>query len=245
MTYNIFLCGVGGQGLVLLTSVIGNACAKQGINAVTGEMYGLSQRSGSVFVHMRIGNDAYSPLIPIGGADIIIGLEATEALRYIEFLKKNGTILLNKRVIHPPVETNKLVTDKTAKYVTLQDIICKLQSWTPKIAIVDALKLTKEAGNANTENTVFLGCLSVLKEFPIEEDQIVESIIESVPKKTIEQNLKAFILGKQVVYHELCSRVDCKAKKTTDLAGLWKNVSDEEAKRIKASIDEVWETWKP
>src|SRR5512136_1014695 len=81
MSYNVFLCGVGGQGLVLLTSVIGSACAKAELKAVTGEMYGLSQRSGSVFVHLRIGEDAYSPLIPYGSADIIVSLEAIEALR--------------------------------------------------------------------------------------------------------------------------------------------------------------------
>ena len=210
MSYSIFLCGVGGQGLVLLTSVIGNACAKSGIKAVTGEMYGLSQRSGSVFVHMRIGEDAYSPLIPYGSADIIVSLEAIEALRYIEFLKKNGTILLNKRIIHPPSETSKLVADKTAKYVTIEEIIGKLQNWTPNIAVIDALKFAKEAGNANAENTVFLGCLSALKEFQIEESKIIESINESVPKKTIDQNLNAFRLGKQNAYRELCARVECK-----------------------------------
>ncbi len=80
MTFNLFLCGVGGQGLVLLTSVIGGACAKSGLKAVTGEMYGLSQRSGSVFVHMRIGEDAFSPLIPYGSADVLLSLEAIEAL---------------------------------------------------------------------------------------------------------------------------------------------------------------------
>lgn len=210
MSFNIFLCGVGGQGLVLLTSVIGNACAKSGLKAVTGEMYGLSQRSGSVFVHMRIGNDAYSPLIPVGSADIIVSLEAIEALRYIEFLKKNGTILLNKRIMHPPSETSKLVTDKTAKYVTLDDIVGNLQVWTSNIALVDALRLAKEAGNVNAENAVFLGCLSVLKEFPVDENEIVESIKESVPKKTIEQNLKAFMLGKQEARQGLCAHVECK-----------------------------------
>ncbi len=211
MTYNIFLCGVGGQGLVLLTSVIGNACAKSGIKAITGEMYGLSQRSGSVFVHMRLGNDAFSPLIPVGGADVMVSLEAIESLRYIEFLKKNGTILLNKRIIHPPSETSQLITDKTTKYITLEQIMDKLQNWTSNIAVIDALKTAKEAGNVSTENTVFLGCLSILKEFPIEENQIIESIKESVPKKTVEQNVKAFILGKQIAQVELCSRVDCKS----------------------------------
>ena len=138
MSYDIFLCGVGGQGLVLLTSVIGNACAKTGVKVTTGEMYGLSQRSGSVFVHLRIGADVYSPLISYGNADILLGLEAIETLRYIEFLKKEGVILLNNRIMHPPVETAKLVQSKTEEYATIEDIIAKLQSWTSNIARVDA-----------------------------------------------------------------------------------------------------------
>jgi len=210
MSYNIFLCGVGGQGLVLLTIVLGNACAKSGIKAITGEMYGLSQRSGSVFVHMRIGEDAFSPLIPYGSADIIIGLEAIEALRYLEFLRKNGIILVNKRIIHPPTETSKLVLDKTMKYSALEDITDRLRSWTPNVVVVDALELAKESGNVYAENTVFLGCLSALKEFPIEENVLVESIKEAVPKKTIEQNLNAFKLGKKNAYQELCTRIECR-----------------------------------
>ncbi len=115
MSLNIFICGVGGQGLVLLTSVIGDACAKSGKKIITGEMYGLSQRSGTVSVHLRIGEDAFSPLIPYGEADIIIALEAIEALRYIEYLKKDGIILMNKRIMHPPIETSKIITSKGVK----------------------------------------------------------------------------------------------------------------------------------
>ncbi len=210
MSYNIFLCGVGGQGLVLLTSVIGSACAKTGIKAVTGEMYGLSQRSGSVFVHLRVGEDAYSPLIPIGTADILLSLEATEALSYIEVLKKDGIILLNNRIMHPPTETAKLVTDKTAKYLTIDEITQKLETWTPNIAKINALEIAKQAGNALTENTVFLGCLSAIKAFPSKENDIIESIREAVPKKTIEQNIAAFNLGKKAAYQNLCNNIECK-----------------------------------
>ncbi len=211
MNCNIFLCGVGGQGLVLLTNVIGSACAKSGLKAVTGEMYGLSQRSGSVFVHMRIGEDVYSPLIPYGSADILLSLEAIEGLRYVEFLKKNGVILLNNRIVHPPVETSKLVADKTAMYVTIEDIVAKLHRWTPDIAIIDALDLAKQSGNALAENSVFLGCLSAIKAFPVEENAITASIEEAVPKKTVEQNLSAFKLGKKAAYDGLCNSVECRS----------------------------------
>jgi indolepyruvate ferredoxin oxidoreductase beta subunit len=210
LSLNIFICGVGGQGLVLLTSVIGDACAKSGKKIITGEMYGLSQRSGTVSVHLRIGEDAFSPLIPYGQADIIIALEATEALRYIEYLKKDGIILMNKRIMHPPIETSKIITSKGSKYITVEDIVSKLKNWTTNIAVVDALKLARESGNVNTENTVFLGCLSALEMFPAEESNIRESISEAVPKKTVEQNLKAFELGKKSAHDALCTLVKCK-----------------------------------
>ena len=210
MSLNIFICGVGGQGLVLLTSVIGDACAKSGKKIITGEIYGLSQRSGTVSVHLRIGEDAFSPLIPYGQADIIIALEATEALRYIEYLKKDGIILMNKRIMHPPIETSKIITSKGSKYITVEDIVSKLKNWTTNIAVVEALKLARESGNVNTENTVFLGCLSTLEMFPAEESNIRESISEAVPKKTVEQNLKAFELGKKSAHDALCTLVKCK-----------------------------------
>jgi indolepyruvate ferredoxin oxidoreductase beta subunit len=210
LSLNIFICGVGGQGLVLLTTVIGNACAKSGTNVVTGEMYGLSQRSGAVSVHLRIGEDVFSPLIPYGEADILLSLEAIETLRYVEYLKKEGIVLMNKRVMHPPIETAKVMAEKEAKYITLEDIVAKLRGWTQNIAVVDALGLARESGNARTENTVFLGCLSALEAFPVDEKAIKESISEAVPKKTIEQNLKAFDLGKKSAYGSLCAFVQCR-----------------------------------
>ena len=210
LSRNIFLCGVGGQGLVLMTTVIGNACAKSGKKVVTGEMYGLSQRSGAVSVHLRIGEDAFSPLISYGDADILVALEAIEALRYIEYLKKDGVLLMNKRIMHPPIETSKIITAKGTKYITVESIVSRLGNWTPNIAVIDALKLARESGNVNTENTVFLGCLSALEVFPVEENYIRESISEAVPTKTIEQNLKAFELGKENAYNSLCTLVPCK-----------------------------------
>ena len=210
MSLNIFICGVGGQGLVLLTTVIGNACAKSGVKVVTGEMYGLSQRSGAVSVHLRIGEGAFSPLIPFGEADILLSLEAIETLRYLEYLKKDSVVLMNKRIMHPPIETSKIITEKESKYVTLEEIVSRLKSWTQNIAVVDALKLARESGNVRTENTVFLGCLSALGVFPVHEKTIRASISEAVPKKTVEQNLQAFNLGKKSAHGSLCKLVPCR-----------------------------------
>jgi indolepyruvate ferredoxin oxidoreductase beta subunit len=212
LSLNIFMCGVGGQGLVLMTTVIGEACAKSGKKVITGEMYGLSQRSGTVSVHLRIDEDVFSPLIRYGDADILIALEAIEALRYVEYLKKDGVVLMNKRMMHPPIETSRIITAKRTRYITVEDIVSRLRNWTPNIAVIDALKLARESGNVNTENTVFLGCLSALKAFPVEENYIRESISEAVPKKTVEQNLKAFGLGKKSAYESLCALVACRSE---------------------------------
>ncbi len=211
MSLNIFICGVGGQGLVLLTSVVGDACAKKGTKVVTGEMYGLSQRSGAVSVHLRIGNDVFSPLIPYGGADILLALEAIESLRYLEYLKKDGVILMNKRIMHPPVETSKLIATKGTRYITEDNVLAQLRKWTKNIAVIDALALARESGNINTENTVFLGCLSAIEAFPVEEAYIKESIAEAVPTKTVEQNLKAYDLGKKRAHDRLCTLVPCRS----------------------------------
>ncbi|MHA2288950.1 MAG: 2-oxoacid:acceptor oxidoreductase family protein, partial [Promethearchaeota archaeon] len=95
MTYNLMTCGVGGQGLMLVSNVIGIACAEFGLNIRTAETHGLAQRSGSIYTHIRIGEQVYSPLIPYGEADALLGMEAIETLRYIEFLKPSGIIIVN------------------------------------------------------------------------------------------------------------------------------------------------------
>jgi indolepyruvate ferredoxin oxidoreductase beta subunit len=95
VTINIISVGVGGQGLVLLSNIIGNACAEAKLNIITAETHGLAQRSGSISTHIRIGNDVHSTLIPYGEADVMVAMEAMEALRYCEYLKDGGTIILN------------------------------------------------------------------------------------------------------------------------------------------------------
>ena len=118
--FDIVLVGVGGQGIVMLSNAIGEAAAKAGVNAITGELHGLSQRSGTVYIHMRVGGSDISPLIPYGEADAIVSLEAMEALRYIEYLKDDGIIIMNKRIIHP--------TPNTVRNALLLSLFQKIQS---------------------------------------------------------------------------------------------------------------------
>jgi len=208
--FSIYMSGVGGQGLVLLSNVIGSACAASGMRAITGEQHGLSQRSGSINVHMRIGEDVRSPLIPIGGADAILALEALEALRYVEYLTTGGVVVMNKRVQHPTIETTEHIKDKVAKYMSAADVKERLSKITDKIAVIDALEIAKQAGNPLTENIVMLGALSTLEAFPVPEAALKKSIAENVPKKAVDVNLKAFNLGMQAAHDSLCNIVKCR-----------------------------------
>jgi indolepyruvate ferredoxin oxidoreductase beta subunit len=208
--FSIFMSGVGGQGLVLLSNVIGSACASAGLRALTGEQHGLSQRSGSINVHMRIGADIRSPLIPIGGADAILALEALEALRYVEYLTPGGIVLMNTRIQYPVSETKMHMKDKEARYFSVEDIRSRLGKVTDKVSSVDALDLAARAGNTQTENVVMLGALSAIEAFPVPDDALKASIAENVPPKAVDVNMEAFRLGREAAYKNLCDFVKCR-----------------------------------
>ncbi len=208
--FSVYMSGVGGQGLVLLSNVMGSACAAAGIRALTGEQHGLSQRSGSINVHMRIGEEIRSPLIPIGSADALLALEALEALRYVEYLRPGGVVLMNSRVQHPIIETGAHMKDRVAKYMSADDVRSRLAQVTDKVAVLDALGIAKKAGNPLTENMVMLGAITTLQAFPIPIDALKQSIAENVPRKAVDVNLKAFDLGKQAAFELLCNIVKCR-----------------------------------
>lgn len=208
--FSIYMAGVGGQGLVLLSNVIGSACAAAGIRAITGEQHGLSQRSGSINVHLRIGEQVRSPLIPVAGADAILALEALEALRYVEYLKRGGVVVMNSRVQHPVIETAAHMKDRAAKYMSAEDVRQRLSKVTDKIAVLDALTIARQAGNPLTENIVMLGALSTLEAFPVPEEALRKAVAETVPKKAVEVNLRAFELGKAAAREMLCNIVKCR-----------------------------------
>jgi indolepyruvate ferredoxin oxidoreductase beta subunit len=197
VTYNIVLTGVGGQGLMSLAAIIGEACVASGVQVVTQEQHGLAQRSGSISAHIRIG-DAYSPMVPYGTADLIISMEATESLRYIEYLKPGGTIVTSSRLMHPVIETNKIVVNRrdNLEYVTLDTIKENLMKVTSDIHLIDSTALASEAGNPRTENTVLLGAASSIDGFPLTAQQLIDAVKSIVPERTVDHNIKAFELGK-------------------------------------------------
>ena len=198
MTFNLMTCGVGGQGLMLVSNVIGIACAEFGLNIRTAETHGLAQRSGSIYTHIRIGKEVYSPLIPYGEADALLGMEAIETLRYIEFLKPNGVIVVNDYMWYPVQSTFNRVKDTENVYLSMETILTQLEKLTKNINIVNATEIAKQVGNPLTSNMALLGALAKSEGFPLSLKQLQEIIPKVVPKKAIEANLKALLLGYEV-----------------------------------------------
>ena len=190
-------CGVGGQGLMLVSNIIGLACAEFGFKIRTAETHGLAQRSGSTYTHIRVSTDEtiYSPLIPYGEADVLLSLEAIEALRNIEFLKRDGIIVLNDYIWYPVQSTFERVKNPAIKYVSTNEILSQLKKITDKIYIIKAMDLANEAGNPLTSNVVLLGALAKTNGFPITLEQLKKIVPQAVPEKAIDANLKALTLG--------------------------------------------------
>ncbi|TXT61336.1 MAG: Indolepyruvate oxidoreductase subunit IorB [Promethearchaeota archaeon] len=197
MIYSIITCGVGGQGLMLVSNIIGIACAEYEYNIRTAETHGLAQRSGSIYTHIRMSEteQIYSPLIPYGEADVMLAMEAIEALRNIEFLKSEGLIVLNDYIWHPVQETFNRVKEPKQTYITIDEIIQKLHEITNTIFKIDALKIANEAGNALASNVALLGFLANTENFPFTLDQLKPIVSQVVPKKAVDINIKALELG--------------------------------------------------
>ena len=196
-TFNIMFAGVGGQGLMLLSAILGKAAVDAGLKVMTGEQHGLSQRQGSIYVHFRIG-EPISPLIPYGKADMMIAMEASEALRYVEYLKEGGVVIMSNRIMPSVIETEKVALDKEkkTKYLTVEDIVKRLEEVTDKVILLDSLELAIQAGNARTENSVLIGATVACKDFPIPAEEVRKAVLALVPPKTIEANSRAFDFGR-------------------------------------------------
>lgn len=182
----IMIVGVGGQGTLLTSRVLGNLALKVGSDVKVSEVHGMSQRGGSVVTYVKFGKKVYSPLIEKGEADQILAFERLEALRWVDYLKTDGKLIVNDQRIDPmPVITGK------AKYP--ESIIQRLKAKAPQVMAVDALKIAKECGSIKAVNIVLLGLAA--KTSAIEKGAWLEAIREVVPPKALDVNLKAFEAG--------------------------------------------------
>lgn len=185
-TRSIMLVGVGGQGTLLASRILGNTLLSQGYDVKVSEVHGMSQRGGSVVTYIKYGEKVYSPVIEKGEADIIVSFEQLEAARWLSYLKKGGKIITNTQQTEPmPVITGAM------EYPA--DIIEKIKARGVDITALDALALANEAGSSRAVNVVLMGVMSTIMDFP--EEAWKTALEQCVPQKALEINRKAFALG--------------------------------------------------
>lgn len=197
MKYNIQLVGVGGQGVLLASTVLGNAAVAEGMEAAMSEVHGMAQRGGSVQCSVRIGREIYSPLIPKGGADLLLGFEPAETLRSVTSASKDSYIITNTAPVVPIS-----VSIGQGTYPPLEEILEALRSVNDHVVAIDATAKAIEAGRAITANAVLIGAIAAVKGFPLSKQRVLDALLAAVPAKARDVNVRAFDLGYQEVRGE-------------------------------------------
>jgi indolepyruvate ferredoxin oxidoreductase beta subunit len=195
---NVIICGVGGQGVVLMSELLGKAAVRDGIEVKGSEVLGMAQRGGSVFSNIRLGSGAYAPLTPEGKCDVLIAVEPSEALRNIQYLSKSSLVVVNSRKVMPFT-----VFLGQSSYPDLEEILDKLHKVSDRVVTLEATQLAKESGSLQSANVVMLGALFGTGLIPIKTDTAKAVIQARFPAKAAEANLKAFDLGYQKVRQAL------------------------------------------
>lgn len=187
MTKNIMIVGVGGQGSLLASKLLGWLLLNEGYDVKVSEVHGMSQRGGSVVTYVRFGEKVYSPVIDRGEADFIVSFEKLEAARYLEYLRKGGRVVVNTQEVDPmPVVTG------AAEYP--ENLIEKMEAKGIAVDAMDCLSLAEQAGSSKAVNLVLMGRLS--RYFDISEEKWINAIEQCVPPRFVEMNKKAFSLGR-------------------------------------------------
>lgn len=189
LNLDILICGVGGQGTVLASKLIASAAMKLGNTVHSAETIGMAQRGGSVTSHVRIGDRAFSPLIPKGNAEILLAFEPAEAVRNLSYLKKDGTIIVNSVPVKPTTESLHNTGYDGTEMIAYLKKVCK------NCFVVDAGEICEPFGSARYYNVALLGACVGTGKLGIDEEVILSEIEARVPKKFIEINKRAFKAG--------------------------------------------------
>ena len=180
------IVGVGGQGTLLASRLLGAAMMQLGHDVKVSEVHGMSQRGGSVVTYVRYGEHVYSPIIDEGGADLILAFEQLEAARFLPYLKKGGTVIVNTQKIDPmPVVTG------AAQYP--DGLLVQIRALGEDVLAMDALSLAEEAGSVKAVNVVLIGAMA--KKLGYDRSLWLDAIRTTVPQKFLALNEKAFELG--------------------------------------------------
>ena len=182
---NIILCGIGGQGTILASKLLAAAAMKRGMAVKTAETIGMAQRGGSVFSHIRLGDDVHAPLIAPGQADLIIAFEPAEAVRHLPMLKEGGRVVTSIRPIFP---TSTLIGQ--SQY-PVEEIMDYLKAHVEHLTLVDSEKAAEDLGSARVLNVVLLGAAIRSGALTLNEADILEAIRERVAPRFHELNEKA------------------------------------------------------
>ena len=183
MSKNIIICGVGGQGTVLAAKVLSQSAISKGEHVLSAETIGMAQRGGSVVSHVRIGDDSYSPLVPQGQADLLIAFEAAEAVRNIDFLKADGTVIVNKKIVQP------VTASLSGKAFDEKEMIDYLNKRAANLIAVDTDQACRELGSSKVVNMVLLGAAS--RAGLIDADELKAAIKLLVKPDFYELNVRA------------------------------------------------------
>lgn len=194
MKYTVQIVGVGGQGVLLASMVLGNAAMDMGYKVAMSEVHGMAQRGGSVLSTLRFGDDVISPLEAVGNADMIMGFEPSETCRNIQLANKDSVILMNLDPVLP-----SMVAAGFETYPEIGSLVDSVKAVNDNIVTIDATNIAIKAGKAVAANAVMIGAVAAMKGFPIPKDVLLNALINQVPPKFKDLNVKAFEMG----YNEL------------------------------------------
>jgi indolepyruvate ferredoxin oxidoreductase beta subunit len=185
--FNMVIVGTGGQGLITLLQIIAEAALFEKLDIKTSELHGLSQRGGSVEVHIKLGKKVYSPLIPQGRADLILGLEMQETLRAVNFASPKTRFLINKHIIPIPLVKN----------LTEKEVLDSLKEISKNINLIPASEICKEKLGTDVVSGIYLISFAVFQGLiPLKPSSLEKAIKKTIPEKYLELNLKTFNLAK-------------------------------------------------
>jgi len=189
--YTVQIVGVGGQGVLLASMVLGSAAMNEGYEVAMSEVHGMAQRGGSVTCTLRFGDGVISPLEALGGADLIMGFEPVETCRCINLGNKDTMILMNLDPVLP-----SMVAAGFEKYPEISDLVDSVRSMSKNVMTLEATRIAIEAGKAVAANAVMIGAVSSVPGFPLNASKLKEILLETVPEKFKELNSIAFDKGR-------------------------------------------------
>jgi len=184
---NLMLVGVGGQGIILASEVLSEALMLSGLDVKKSEIHGMAQRGGSVRTDVRCGEKVWSPLVPLGEADVLLAFEQLEACRYLPYLRPGGTVVLNTQVIVP--------TTAISGAAYPQDVPALLATRAGEVLVIEGEKLAAQAGNVRAAGTCLLGAMA--PSLPVLDEQWRAAFEAKMPSKLLEVNWEAFRLGRE------------------------------------------------